>query len=170
MKKIILNIAISLDGLIEGPNGEYDWCFTDQDYGMTEFLNQIDTIFYGRKSYEMMMSATEDGKNPFGNKQSIVFSRTLPTSDEYTVISNNVKDEVTSMKSLEGKNIWLFGGAELTNSLLEARLVDELMLAVHPIVLGKGKAMFNLRQRKSLTLLDAKTYSSGLVSLHYKLA
>ncbi len=169
MKKVILNVAISLDGLIEGPNGEYDWCFTDQDYGMTEFLNQIDIIFYGRKSYEMMINASEDGKNPFANKRSIVFSRTLTSSDEYTVVNSSIKDEVTKIKGKEGKDIWLFGGAELTKNLLEEDLIDELLLAVHPIVLGKGKPMFNLAKRKSLTLLNVKSYSSGLVSLHYKL-
>jgi len=55
MRKIILNLAVSLDGFIEGPNGEIDWCFTDQDYGMTDFLNRIDTIFFGRKSYKWQM-------------------------------------------------------------------------------------------------------------------
>lgn len=56
MRKIILNVAMSLDGLIEGPGGEFDWCLTDQDYGMTDFLSRIDAVFYGRKSYEVLMS------------------------------------------------------------------------------------------------------------------
>ena len=52
MRKIILNLAVSLDGLIEGPKGEFDWCFTDQDYGMTQFMESVDTILFGRKSYD----------------------------------------------------------------------------------------------------------------------
>ncbi len=59
MRKIILNVAVSLDGLIEGPAGEYDWCFTDQDYGMTAFLDQTDAIFFGRKSYEVFKKHDE---------------------------------------------------------------------------------------------------------------
>ena len=74
MRNVILNLAVSLDGFIEGPNGEYDWCFTDQDYGMTEFLQRTDTIFLGRKSYELLMS-TEI--NPFPDMKKYVFSRTL---------------------------------------------------------------------------------------------
>lgn len=58
MRKIILNLAVSLDGFIEGPNGEYDWCFTDQDYGFTDFMKRIDTIFYGRKSWELFSNYT----------------------------------------------------------------------------------------------------------------
>jgi dihydrofolate reductase len=64
MRKIVLGLAVSLDGMIEGPHGEYDWCFTDQDYGMKHFLKNIDAVFYGRKSYELMMKW--EGGNPFG--------------------------------------------------------------------------------------------------------
>lgn len=168
MRKIILNVAISLDGLIEGPKGEFDWCFTDQDYGMTQFLNRIDTIFYGRKSYEVMMAM--DGKNPFENKASFVFSNTLKADKAYTLIRGDVVSQVTSIKNSTGKDIWLFGGAALTAVLMEAKLVDELLMAVHPIVLGKGKPMFgSLSHRMPLELLESHVYSSGLVSLHYKL-
>ena len=59
MRKIILGLALSLDGYIEGPNGEYDWCFTDQDYGMNDFFKRIDSIFMGRKSYEVFAKAAE---------------------------------------------------------------------------------------------------------------
>ena len=59
MRKIILGLAVSLDGYIEGPNGEFDWCFTDQDYGMSEFFKRIDTVFMGRKSYELTQSMGE---------------------------------------------------------------------------------------------------------------
>ena len=60
MGKIILNLAVSLDGFIEGPNGEFDWCFDDQDYGLKEFFNRIDAIFMGRKSYELVKSMEDD--------------------------------------------------------------------------------------------------------------
>ena len=65
MRKIILGLAITLDGFIEGPNGEYDWCFTDGDYGMQDFLKSIDAILYGRKSYDLMKKLEAQGENPF---------------------------------------------------------------------------------------------------------
>ena len=167
MRKIILGVAVSLDGLIEGPNGEYDWCFTDQDYGMTDFLKTIDAIFYGRKSYEMMMKA--GGESMFGGKTNYVFSNTLKQSEkDFHLISNDFVAAVEKLKGQEGKNIWLFGGAVLTNSLMNAGLVDELWLAVHPILLGKGKPLFDgLNSRVKTVLLNSKLYETGLVSMTY---
>lgn len=168
MRKVILNVAISLDGLIEGPNGEYDWCFTDQDYGMKNFLNRIDTIFYGRKSYMMMMKEG-GGMNPFGSKQSFVFSNTMPAHPDYVLVKGDIARAVMEIKSAHGKDIWLFGGAALTASLLKDNLVDELLLAVHPIILGKGKELFaSIPHRVKTQLIASHAYSSGLVSLHYQ--
>ena len=59
MRKVILGVAVSLDGFIEGPNGEYDWCFTDQDYGLSDFFKKVDTAFIGRKTYEMTLAMNE---------------------------------------------------------------------------------------------------------------
>ncbi len=161
---------MSLDGLIEGPNGEFDWCFTDQDYGMTDFLNRVDAIFYGRKSYTMMIKES-GGKNPFANKQSFVFSNSLPPDPAYTLIAGDVIAQVKEIKAGKGKDIWLFGGAELTASLMKDQLVDELLLAVHPIILGKGKPLFDtLSGRIQTKLLNSKAYSSGLVSMHYSVS
>ncbi|MGE0590662.1 MAG: dihydrofolate reductase family protein [Cyclobacteriaceae bacterium] len=167
MRKVILNVAMSLDGLIEGPKGEYDWCFTDDDYGMTEFLNRIDAVFYGRKSYEMMMN-TGDGANPFQQKKSYVFTNSVAEFSGCEVVSGDVVAKVKSVKASEGKDIWLFGGASLTTTLLNHKLVDELLLAVHPIVLGRGKAMFETDGRIQTKLIASKPYPSGLVSLHYE--
>ena len=169
MRKIILNVAMSLDGLIEGPNGEYDWCFDDgQDYGMLDFLNRIDAIFYGRQSYEVLMSASKT--NPFANKQCCVFSKSWPTSPEYTLVNGDLTSSVMDIRGSAGKDIWLFGGASLTASMMKAHLVDELLLAVHPIILGKGKALFDmLDNRQTLKLIESKPYSSGLVSMHYSI-
>ena len=168
MRKIILGMAVSLDGMIEGPHGEFDWCFTDQDYGMGDFLKKIDVVFYGRKTYELMMKW--DGGNPFGNKKSYVFSNTWrePAGD-FELVRGDVVDAVRKMKSAEGKDIWLFGGASLTAFLMGAEMVDELWLSVHPIVLGEGKPLFSgLRKRAKLTLLESKPYDTGLVSLRYQ--
>jgi len=165
MKKIILNVAITLDGFIEGPNGEYDWCFDDQDYGMEAFLKSIDSIFYGRRSYEVLL---ESGNNPFAAKRQYVFSNTLPAADGAIVINKDILGAVEMLKQQPGKDIWLFGGAQLTNYFLEMSLVDELLLAVHPILLGSGKKLFDERpHRTQLELLSSKNYNTGLVQSRY---
>ena len=173
MRKIILQLAVSLDGFIEGPNGEYDWCFTDQDYGMTAFFQRVDSVFYGRKSYELVSSmedATNDNAMPgFPKLKEYIFSNTLQTVKPGAhLVSGDIQAAVTQIKKEPGKDIWLFGGASLTTSLLNLSLVDELSLAVHPIILGGGKPLFNhIANRISLTLIQTQSYSSGLVSLTY---
>ena len=170
MRKLILGLAISLDGPIEGPNGEYDWCFTDQDYGLTDFFKRIDSIFVGRKSYEMSLGL-EEGVSGFPRFKEYVFSRTLNSVKEGAVlVKGDIASEVTKIKHEAGKDIWLFGGAELTSELLNLGLVDEIGLAVHPIILGAGKALFkDVRDRIHLKLADVKTYSTGLLYLTYSL-
>ena len=170
MRKLILGVAISLDGFIEGPGGEYDWCFTDEDYGLNEFFKRIDAIFVGRKTYEMTLGM-EGGNAGFPKFKEYVFSTTLDrVKDGAILIKDNIQDEVEKIKRGPGKDIWLFGGARLTTSLMNLNLVDELSLAVHPILLGAGKPLFqNINNRINLNLINTKTYSSGLVSLTYTL-
>jgi dihydrofolate reductase len=169
MRKIVLGLAITLDGLIEGPNGEYDWCFTDQDYGMKEFLESIDAVFYGRKSYELMMNW--EGGNPFANKKSYVFSHSWTDGhNNFEVVSGDVIAKVKALKEAKGKDIWLFGGASLTTFLMNHGLVDQLWLSVHPIILGKGKPLFvELVNRTKLELMETKPYETGLLSLRYRI-
>src|SRR5678816_3996386 len=134
MRKVVLGLAVSLDGFIEGPNGEYDWCFTDQDYGMTDFFKRVDTVFMGRKSYELAtsMEAADWGLPAM---KEYVFSTTLTTAkEEVIIIHNDVKSTVEKIKNEPGKDIWLFGGAGLITSLVNEQLVDEISLAVHPII------------------------------------
>ena len=171
MRKVILGVAVSLDGFIEGPNGEYDWCFTDQDYSLKEFFKRFDTIFVGRKTYEMS-SEMEGGSAGFPKFKEYIFSTTLDKVKEgATLIKEDVKIKVEKIKTEKGKDIWLFGGAGLTTSLMNSGLVDELSLAVHPVILGGGKPLFsNIKDRINLTLIDTRTYSTGLVSLTYNLA
>jgi dihydrofolate reductase len=170
MRKIILNVAISLDGFIEGPNGEYDWCFTDQDYGMKDFMRRIDAIFYGRKCYEMMLGFDHGGSNPYAKMKQYVFSNTLTKPYEGTeLISGDFVQQVMNLKSQPGKDIWLFGGAEITTTFINHNLVDEIGLAVHPILLGAGKPLFNnIASRKHFKLTSSQPYSSGLVMLNYE--
>jgi dihydrofolate reductase len=169
MRKVILQLAVSLDGYIEGPNGEYDWCFTDQDYGMKEFYNRIDSMFIGRKSYELMLTMDESVMPGFPKLTEYVFSTSLNEVKPGTIlIRENIEEEVNRIKNEPGKDIWLFGGASLSSSLLNYNLVDEIILAVHPILLGKGKPLVtDIKSRIPLALTGSKVYSSGLVMLNY---
>ena len=165
MRKLILNLAISLDGFIEGPNGEFDWCFTDQDYGMKSFLEKIDAIFFGRKSYEMLLSME---KKPYPTMMKYVFSRTLRSARGATILRNDIERTVQTIKKQQGKNIWLFGGAALIGSLMNLGLIDEVQLAVHPLLLGRGKSLAStLENRFPLQLVKTKGYPTGLVQLFY---
>lgn len=165
-RKIILNLCTSLDSYIEGENGEIDWCLTDQDYAMTPFLNRIDTIFFGRKSYEQLV---REMPNAFSDKKKVVFSKTLKNTDAHSkIISGNIENGVQDLINTPGKDIWLFGGANLTTTMLNLNLVDELIISIHPLLLGKGKPLFSaIEGRKKLRLTDTKTFSTGLVQLYY---
>jgi dihydrofolate reductase len=170
MRKVILAVAVSLDSFIEGPNGEYDWCLTDQDYGMSDFMKRVDTLFMGRRTYEMSLAI---GGHPpgFPKFKEYIFSTTLDgVKKDATLIKGDINRQVEKIKNEKGKDIWLFGGASLTSSLMNLGLVDEMWLAIHPILLGAGKPLFsNIRERINLKLLDTKTYNTGLVSAVYEI-
>jgi dihydrofolate reductase len=169
MRKLILGLAVSLDSFIEGPAGEYDWCFTDQDYGLSDFFKRIDAVFMGRKSYEMSRGMEADMGMP--RMKTYVFSNSLSPIADGEIVGGDIKTKIDAIKAEPGKDIWLFGGASLTSALMNHKLVDELWLSVHPILLGSGTPLFNgITGRIPLHLMDTKTYSSGLVSLKYRIA
>ncbi len=169
MRKIILNLALSLDGYIEGPNGEYDWCFADQDYGMTEFLGNTDAIFLGRKSYEMLMSASPE---VFSAIKMYVFSNTLKQvgNNAEIITEADFKSRIEEIRYQPGANIWLFGGAELVSAFIAHNMINEMLISVHPVILGSGKPLFiNIKERTELALVSSEQFSSGLVQLKYTL-
>jgi dihydrofolate reductase len=178
-RKVILDLAVSLDGFIEGKNGEIDWCIMDPDMGFTHFLEQIDTILYGRKSYDLWgkyIPKTDDSDadkefwNLIHSKKKYVFSKTHKETDDNVIfINKNVLEEVNTLKNQSGKDIWLYGGASLITTFIHLGLVDEFRLSVHPVVLGEGKPLFiDIQQRLNLSLIDAKPFSSGVVQLIYQ--
>ncbi|MDO9376197.1 MAG: dihydrofolate reductase family protein [Bacteroidota bacterium] len=169
MRNIILGLAVTLDGFIEGPNGEYDWCFTDEDYGLSDFFNQVDSALLGRKSYELTQQLGSLAGEGSPKIKEYIFSTTLTEVKEgATLIKGDIKNQVEKIKAGEGKDIWLYGGASLTTSLMNLGLVDELWLSVHPILLGSGTPLFqDIKKTFNLKLVDTKTYASGLVSLKY---
>jgi dihydrofolate reductase len=166
MSQILLNLAVSLDGYIEGPNGEFDWCLTDQDYGMTAFLERCGAIVFGRKSYETML---QYDANPFPDKMKYVFSNTIGSvAGMATVVNGDTTTAVEKIKQRTHGDVWFFGGAALLEEFLQHDLIDEMHLSVHPLLLGKGKPLFpSLESRKSFQLKGIESYSSGLVQLIY---
>lgn len=179
-RKIILDLAVTLDGFIEGENGEVDWCIMDPEMEFTNFLNQIDTILYGRKSYDLWgqytptTEANDDEKEMWElvhSKEKYVFSRTQKGSNRKAIFVNeNISEEVNKLKNNPGKDIWLYGGASLITTFIDLGLVDEFRLSVHPVVLGEGRPLFvDIKQRLNLKLMDTRTFSSGVVQLIYHL-
>lgn len=182
MRKIVLNLAISLDGLIEGPNGELDWLVRDESVSYADVLQEIladkDIIFYGRKSYEKWGNVQAEGdaslKEAYKllhSKKKYVFSRTIKSDATNAVfINSNIKETVEEIKQQPGKNIWLYGGSDLTTTFLNLHLIDVFRLAVHPVILGQGKPLFkDIKNRHKLKLLDVKGYSSGIILESYAL-
>ncbi|AST91307.1 hypothetical protein BC6307_08465 [Sutcliffiella cohnii] len=179
-RKIILDLAVTLDGFIEGKNGEVDWCIMDPEMEFNNFLNQIDTILYGRKSYDLWgqytstIEDTNDEKEMWGlvhSKEKYVFSRTQKGYDNKAIfVSEHIPEEVNKLKNKPGKDIWLYGGASLITTFIDLGLVDEFRLSVHPVVLGEGKPLFiDIKQRLNLKLVNTRSFSSGVVQLTYHL-
>ncbi len=182
MRKVILNLAVSLDGFIEGPNGEIDWLVRDEKIDFADILNEIlndkDMIFYGRISYDKWGNSNPgknasrkltDAYNLMNSKTKYVFSKTKTGDNTNAIfINSHIKDTVLKIKQEQGKNIWLYGGAKIVTTFLNLDLIDEYRLAVHPVILGKGKPLFkNIKDRHKLTLVDVKGYESGVALMTY---
>ena len=179
-RKVILELAVTLDGFIEGINGELDWCIMDSEMEFNHFLNQIDTILYGRKSYDLWGQFTpgieqdDTGKEIWRlvhSKEKYVFSRTQKGTDHKAIfINDNILEEVNQLKNKPGKDIWLYGGASLITTFINLGLVDVFRLSVHPVILGEGKPLFiDIKQRLNLKIVSTRKFSSGVVQLIYHL-
>ncbi len=178
MRKVILNLAVSLDGFIEGPNGEIDWCIMDDDMNFDAFLSGIDTMFYGRVSYDAWGNFQPDENTSAAEKmmwQSIhsknkfVFSHQQRQDDKATFINSGIADKVTAIKKQPGKDIWLYGGANLIKTFIHSGLIDLYKVSVHPVVLGSGKPLFeDVKERIGLKLKNTNVYRSGVVELTYE--
>ncbi|MDF1508936.1 dihydrofolate reductase family protein [Robertmurraya sp. DFI.2.37] len=179
-RRVILDLAVTLDGFIEGPNGEVDWCIMDPDMDFNKFLNQIDTILYGRKSYDIWgqyIPKNEDSDTDkemwrlVHSKEKYVFSRTQKETDNRAILINdNIVEEVNKLKKKPGRDIWLYGGSSLITTFINLGLVDEFRLSVHPIILGEGKPLFiDINKRINLQIVETKKFSSGVVQLTYRL-
>jgi dihydrofolate reductase len=170
VRRIRYLVATSLDGYIAGPNGEADWIIHDPDIDFHAIFKQFDTFLIGRRTFEGMASA---GKAEMPGMKVFVLSRTLKQRDfpGVTVLSKKVEEKVAALRGEPGKDIWLFGGGLLFRSLLDAKLVDTVELAIIPVLLGAGIPFLPQPAKETeLKLTGHKVYKTGIVRLEYAVA
>lgn len=173
-RNVILYIAMSLDGYIAKPNNDLSFLSTVQkageDYGYANFISTIDTVILGRKTYDWVMQ--EVGEFPHADKMAFILTKTArPNIGKTVFYTGDLSALVKKLKNVNGKNIFCDGGAEIVNELLKNDLLDEMIIAVIPILVGNGTKLFNDgRPELQLKLVSAKSYDTGLTQLHYKRA
>ena len=175
----------TLDGFVAGPNGEMDWINVDDEmFDLAgKQTDQADTALYGRVTYEMMNSYWPTaGDQPNASKhdiehsswynqvQKIVLSKTLDENGltKTKVISGNLSGNINELKKQDGKNILIFGSATASHSLFSEGLIDDFWFFVNPVVIGQGIPLFKgITETRQLKLIESKTYSCGVIGLHY---
>jgi dihydrofolate reductase len=188
MRKLRLQVQISIDGCIAGSNNEMDWLLWDdilRDDNYIKYLNEItesvDTIIMGRKMVDEFIpywtevtNKPDDPWNAFAKKMveipKVVFTKTLYKSEwaNTDIATGDLKDEITKLKNLDGGDIIVYGGASFDSSLVKEKLIDEFYLFVNPIVIGNGKTIFKNLEMQKLTLIESKVFDCGLVLLYYE--
>jgi dihydrofolate reductase len=176
-RKIIVSLAISADGFIARPDGAVDWLDRPAPkghYGMGAFYKSIDTILWGRKTYEMALSFQEKGLAGSAFDTSVknyVFTRTLPPSRApkgLEFVDKPVKAFAAGLRANKGKDIWMMGGAGIIASFLDEGEIDELILTVIPTLIGEGIPLIAPRHRTvPLKLISNTKFADGVVNLHY---
>lgn len=173
MRKVLLGCGITLDGYIARPDGSVDYLVMPKgaEKVMADFYASIDTIVFGRKTYDAMrrMMAQGEHEGPAGPWKTYVFSRTLPSGerDGMTFVKESPTAFVRKLRRKPGKHICHMGGGELARSFLQADLVDELWMHVVPILLGDGIQMFPAGfPQRNFKLRECKSYGND-VSLRY---
>jgi dihydrofolate reductase len=179
-RKIIVYIATSADGYIARPDGDIEWLNRRPrtvDYGINAFYSTIDTILWGRKTYDWALAyykkkGTKGGM--FDTKlANYVFSRKPPkrAAPGVEFVSEPVKTFAHHLRTTPGKNIWMMGGGELIASFLDADEINEFDIHVIPTFIGEGIPLIAPRYRDvPLCLRSARKYPDGVVRLRYDVA
>jgi dihydrofolate reductase len=175
----------SLDGFVAGLNGEMNWIKVDDEIFdfVPTLTGSADTALYGRVTYEMMQGYwptaaeqpnaskhTKEHSVWYKNVPKVVLSTTMKQEglDNTTVISDHLTENINKLKEQDGKNILIFGSPRASHSLLRLGLIDEYWLFVNPVLLGEGIPLFkNVHEKTELRLLETRTFSSGVIALHY---
>ena len=186
MRKLKLQVQMTVDGFISGLNGEMDWMAFNWDNELMEYVKgitePIDCIVLGRKLAEgfiphwATVAANPDDPefaagNKFTNTPKVVFTKTLDKSPwENTVLAKgDLAEEITGLKKQDGNDIIAYGGATFVSGLIRQGLVDEYHLFINPAAIGKGLAIFKeLDSKQNLTLVKSKSFDCGIVVLHYE--
>lgn len=170
-RKLILYIAMSLDGYIATEDGDIGFLSSvespGEDYGYASFIETVDTIIWGRKTYDKVLSFGIEF--PYKTKRCIVLSRTQSGRDENVEFYNgDIATLIQDLHSQNGANIYCDGGAEIVAELLKHSLFDTLIISIIPHLLGSGIRLFkDGRPQQQLQLKQAQVFPSGLVQVHY---
>ena len=187
MRKVIVSMNVTIDGFMSGADCELDWHFQNWTPEMAECLseqlNKADTILLGRITYDVMAGYwPSQAMNPsyprediafaemMNNYLKIVFSKTLATAEwnNSKLAKGNVLNEITKLKQTPGKDIIIYGSGSIVAALAGLNLIDEYVLWVHPVLIGKGRPLFKSGSKLNLELIKTKTFSTGVVILYYE--
>jgi dihydrofolate reductase len=181
MRTITYGAAVSLDGFLAGADGSIDWLHFSKDVQevMTDYWKEIDTLLWGRKTYDFSIAMNPSSAKKSADAKSsrrtrdYVFSRTLKTLDDANVelVTSDAVEFVRVLKQSPGKEICLMSGGNFAQCLLAANLVDEIRLNIHPILLGSGIPTFrDPGHRVKLELRECRQLEGGCILASYKVA
>ena len=171
-RKVVLYISMSLDGYIATMDNELDFLSIVQkegeDYGYSDFINSVDSVIIGRKTYEKVIEMGYE--YPHTDKDVYIITRTTrPSIGTFQFYSGDLAQLVNKLKKQSGKNIYCDGGSEIVNELMRANLIDEYIISIIPVLLGDGIKLFkDGRPELKLELISAKKFDKGLTQLHFK--
>ncbi len=171
-RKVILYIAMSIDGYIATEDDNVDFLSvvdgTGEDYGYHEFMETVDTVIWGRKTYDTVQSFGVEF--PHKDKKVYVLSKSRTGKEEYIEYHNDPLSLIQELKRKLGKNIYCDGGGEIVMELMKHSLIDEMIISIIPHLLGKGKRLFiDGRPEQKLKFVKSTPYKSGLTQVHYEI-